>query len=141
MPGTVLSLQNINLVKKNYANPPEGDTKPPEGDNSMKFVYHQLNVTVFRLLGDVIHQQAENKQILVLRLKFKTLMDCLYVLWIQIITKIFFHSFMVHKIAMFLHQKNYQMCLGPLKFIYPENATKFCEVFTLLLTVRTVVKS
>jgi len=31
------------LVKKNYANPLEGDTKPPEGDNSMKFVYHQLN--------------------------------------------------------------------------------------------------
>ena len=43
MPGTVLSMQNIYLVKKNYANPPEGDTKPPEGDNSMKFVYHQLN--------------------------------------------------------------------------------------------------
>jgi len=36
-------MQNIYLVKKNYANPPEGDTKPPEGDNSMKFVYHQLN--------------------------------------------------------------------------------------------------
>ena len=33
MPGTVLSMQNIYLVKKNYANPPEGDTKPPEGDN------------------------------------------------------------------------------------------------------------
>ena len=46
MPGTVLSMQNIYLVKKNYANPPEGDTKPPEGDNSMKFVYHQLNRTV-----------------------------------------------------------------------------------------------
>ena len=74
------------------------------------------HVTVFRLLGDVIHQQAENKQILVLRLKFKTLMDCLYVLWIQIITKIFFHSFMVHKIAMFLHQKNYRVCLGPLEY-------------------------
>ena len=39
MPGTVLSMQNINLVKKNYANPLEGDTKPPEGDNSMKFVH------------------------------------------------------------------------------------------------------
>ena len=36
-------MQNIYLVKKNYANPLEGDTKPPEGDNSMKFVYHQLN--------------------------------------------------------------------------------------------------
>ena len=43
MPGTVLSMQNSYLVKKNYANPPEGDTKPPGGDNSMKFVYHQLN--------------------------------------------------------------------------------------------------
>ena len=43
MPGTVLSMQNIYLVKKNYANPLEEDTKPPEGDNSMKFVYHQLN--------------------------------------------------------------------------------------------------
>ena len=43
MPGTVLSMQNIYLVKKNYANLLEGDTKPPEGDNSMKFVYHQLN--------------------------------------------------------------------------------------------------
>ena len=43
MPGTVLSMQNIYLVKKNYANPLEGDAKPPEGDNSMKFVYHQLN--------------------------------------------------------------------------------------------------
>ena len=46
MPGIVLSMQNIYLVKKNYANPPEGDTKPPEGDNSMKFVYHQLNNTM-----------------------------------------------------------------------------------------------
>ena len=27
------------------------------------------------------------------------------------------------------------------KFIYPEIATKFCEIFTLLLTVCTVVKS
>ena len=43
MPGTVLSMQNIHLVKKNYANPPEGDTKPPEDSASMKFVYHQLN--------------------------------------------------------------------------------------------------
>ena len=43
MSGTVLSMQNIYLVKKNYADPLEGDTKPPEGDNSMKFVYHQLN--------------------------------------------------------------------------------------------------
>ena len=42
MPGTVLSMQNIYLVKKNYANPPEGDTKPPEDSASMKFVYHQL---------------------------------------------------------------------------------------------------
>jgi len=31
------------LVKKNYANPLEGDTKPPEDSASMKFVYHQLN--------------------------------------------------------------------------------------------------
>ena len=44
MPGTVLSMQNIYLVKKNYANPPEGDTKPPEDSASMKFVYHQLNI-------------------------------------------------------------------------------------------------
>ena len=43
MPGTVLSMQNIYLVKKNYANPLEGDTKPPEDSASMKFVYHQLN--------------------------------------------------------------------------------------------------
>ena len=43
MPGTVLSMQNIYLVKKNYANPPEGDTKPPEDSATMKFVYHQLN--------------------------------------------------------------------------------------------------
>ena len=50
MPGTVLSMQNIYLVKKNYANPPEGDTKPPEGDNSMKFVYHQLNCILCRQL-------------------------------------------------------------------------------------------
>ena len=44
MPGTVLSMQNIYLVKKNYTNPPEGDTKPPEDSASMKFVYHQLNL-------------------------------------------------------------------------------------------------
>ena len=49
MPGTVLSMQNIYLVKKNYANPPEGDTKPPEDSASMKFVYHQLNI-FFKLL-------------------------------------------------------------------------------------------
>ena len=29
----------------------------------------------------------------------------------------------------------------PLKFIYSEKATKFCEIFLLLLTVCTVVKS
>ena len=52
MPGTVLSMQNIYLVKKNYANPPEGDTKPPEGDNSMKFVYHQLNLSNFKRLRE-----------------------------------------------------------------------------------------
>ena len=60
MPGTVLSMQSIDLVKKNYANPLEGDTKPPEGDNSMKFVYHQLNLekvllrvqNIFQLLAD-----------------------------------------------------------------------------------------
>ena len=28
-----------------------------------------------------------------------------------------------------------------IKFIYSEKATKFCEIFTLLLTVGTVVKS
>ena len=43
MPGTVLSMQNMYLVKKNYANPREGDTKPPEDSASMKFVVHQLN--------------------------------------------------------------------------------------------------
>ena len=43
MPGTVLSMQNMYLVKKNYANPLEGDTKPPEDSASMKFVVHQLN--------------------------------------------------------------------------------------------------
>ena len=31
--------------------------------------------------------------------------------------------------------------LAVLKFIYSEKATKFCEIFTLLLTVCTVVKS
>ena len=51
MPGTVLSMQNIYLVKKNYANPPEGDTKPPEDSASMKFVYHQLNAREFSILS------------------------------------------------------------------------------------------
>ena len=51
MPGTVLSMQNIYLVKKNYANPPEGDTKPPEDSASMKFIYTQLNDSVERLEG------------------------------------------------------------------------------------------
>ena len=46
MPGTVLLMQNIYLVKKNYANPLEGDSKPPEDSASMKFVYHQLNTKV-----------------------------------------------------------------------------------------------
>ena len=49
MPGTVLSMQNIYLVKKNYANPLEGDTKPPEDSASMKFVVHQLNSLYFAL--------------------------------------------------------------------------------------------
>ena len=49
MPGTVLSMQNIYLVKKNYANPPEGDTKPPEDSATMKFVYHQLNASESRI--------------------------------------------------------------------------------------------
>ena len=31
--------------------------------------------------------------------------------------------------------------MGLVKFIYSEKATKFCEIFTLLLTVCTVVKS
>jgi len=51
MPGTVLSMQNMYLVKKNYANPLEGDTKPPEDSASMKFVVHQLNfIKLFSLL-------------------------------------------------------------------------------------------
>ena len=66
MPGTVLSMQNIYLVKKNYANLPEGDTKPPEDSASMKFVYHQLNtesmtisdfselVTIWRIFHSVV---------------------------------------------------------------------------------------
>ena len=58
MPGTVLSMQNIYLVKKNYANPLEGDTKPPEGDNSMKFVYHQLNTVEKRRLLSVISENV-----------------------------------------------------------------------------------
>ena len=37
--------------------------------------------------------------------------------------------------------KNQQAKLVVLKFIYSEKATKFCEIFTLLLTVCTVVKS
>ena len=36
-----------------------------------------------------------------------------------------------------LHSKNYVQ----LNFIYSEKATKFCEIFPLLLTVRTVIKS
>ena len=59
VPGTVLSMQNIYLVKKNYANPLEGDTKPPEGDNSMKFVYHQLNFKPFELTYK--HCATENR--------------------------------------------------------------------------------
>ena len=31
-------------------------------------------------------------------------------------------------------------CLGKLKFIYSEKATKFCEIFTLLLTDTTKVR-
>ena len=58
MPGTVLSMQNIYLVKKNYANPLEGDSKPPEGDNSMKFVYHQLNTVEKRRLLSVISENV-----------------------------------------------------------------------------------
>jgi hypothetical protein len=49
-------MQNIYLVKKNYANPPEGDTKPPEGDNSMKFVYYQLYCQMF---SSTIHQKSQ----------------------------------------------------------------------------------
>ena len=50
MPGTVLSMQNMYLVKKNHANPLEGDTKPPEDSASMKFVVHQLNlIPVFKI--------------------------------------------------------------------------------------------
>ena len=45
MPGTVLSMQNIYLVKESDANTPEGDTKPPEDSASIKFVYHHLNNT------------------------------------------------------------------------------------------------
>ena len=60
MPGTVLSMQNIYLVKKNYANPLEGDTKPPEGDNSMKFVYRQLNILLqIRTKGYLSTQLAD----------------------------------------------------------------------------------
>ena len=62
MPGTVLSMQNIYLVKKNYANPLEGDTKPPEGDNSMKFVYHPLNRKIQYLLngnGGIVLKSAK----------------------------------------------------------------------------------
>ena len=35
---------------------------------------------------------------------------------------------------------NMQQLLGQLKFIYSEKATKFCEIFPLLLTAFTAVK-
>ena len=38
-------------------------------------------------------------------------------------------------------RKLFADCILILKFIYSEKATKFCEIFTLLLTVCTVVKS
>ena len=37
--------------------------------------------------------------------------------------------------------KNMTLEFEMVKFIYSEKATKFCEIFTLLLTVCTVVKS
>ena len=43
----------------------------------------------------------------------KTLTDCLYVPWTQIITKLFLHSCI--KLQCFFIKKNYQMCLGQLK--------------------------
>ena len=43
MPGTIYRCKISYLVKESDANPPEGDTKPPEDSASMKFVYHQLN--------------------------------------------------------------------------------------------------
>ena len=36
---------------------------------------------------------------------------------------------------------NFKILLDIIKFIYSEKATKFCKIFTLLLTVCTVVKS
>ena len=38
-------------------------------------------------------------------------------------------------------QKNFHLCTSVLKFIHSEKATKFCEIFPLLLTVCTVVRS
>ena len=72
MPGTVLWMQNIYLVKKNYANPPEGDTKPPEGDNSIKFVYHQLNTNIAKtvLLGTDLDCMVETVWTIVTQIDF-----------------------------------------------------------------------
>ena len=45
---------------------------------------------------------------------------------------------------MYMHKKLesiYAICFYAVKIIYSEKATKFCEMFTLILTVCTVVKS
>ena len=40
-----------------------------------------------------------------------------------------------------IEQKQHRASINQIKFIYSEKATKFCEIFPLLLTVCTVVKS
>ena len=42
---------------------------------------------------------------------------------------------------MFSFQKKQLLFQADIKFIYSEKATKFCKIFTLLLTVCTAVKS
>ena len=51
----------------------------------------------------------------------------------MLLNETFFYSKILHAYAI-LEQ-------AVLKFIYSEKDTKFCQIFALLLTVRTVVKS
>ena len=69
---------------------------------------------------------------------FKTLFVlCLFCQ--QLPPKVFYKFDTTHMIQK--RKKNNNCNVHGLKFIYSEKATKFCEIFTYLLTVCTVVKS
>ena len=87
------------------------------------------NYSVFGKYSTIM-KTSENSKIIMNITGWRKLFSFSFILFWKTVSKFFF----------FIIRKFFYFDI-PLKFIYSKKATKFCEIFALLLTVCTVVKS